>query len=327
MRNILATYFYQDEEDLGAIYGNISLPLQQQNDVYWKTVYCLFASAIIVSKSTQVSYQLFTNVQEFPYRRRLEEMGVEVSADLTLTRRNANKWATVKYVFDVMRRIVDSDHYSDADRVVLLDTDVLCYNDVGDVFRRIPELLPMVYEVSDLTRPAEFHGCPLDDLEAVYGVLLGEDVRLSKAIGGEFFAGTKSAMRRFLGEYEKLASDPLITTEEQVFSLCHSRYHYNVTETQIARVWTSLSSLSIPKAWADYSLLHLPAEKASGFLRIFESLFGLDPLFTSVGEYRTIFARDISLHCPPLVFGRSLRSALARKWKSAKTQLVAKSLA
>lgn len=41
-KKYITTYFYHDCKDQGASYGNIFLPLDKRNIIYWQTVYTLF---------------------------------------------------------------------------------------------------------------------------------------------------------------------------------------------------------------------------------------------------------------------------------------------
>ncbi len=77
MKKYITTYFYHDCNEQGASYGNIFLPLDRRNIIYWQTVYTLFFSSIVINKNSGVSYALFTNVAIFPFRDSIEELGVK----------------------------------------------------------------------------------------------------------------------------------------------------------------------------------------------------------------------------------------------------------
>lgn len=88
MKKYITTYFHHDCKDQGASYGNIFLPLDRRNIIYWQIVYTLFFSSIVANKISGVSYALFTNVAIFPFRDSIEALGVKIYDDLSLTARN-----------------------------------------------------------------------------------------------------------------------------------------------------------------------------------------------------------------------------------------------
>ena len=81
----------------GASYGNIFLPLEKRNIIYWQTVYTLLFSSIVEKKNSGVRYSLFPNITTFPFRDSIETLGVRIYDDLSLTEGNSCKWATIKF--------------------------------------------------------------------------------------------------------------------------------------------------------------------------------------------------------------------------------------
>ena len=125
MSKYITSYFYYDVDDAGASYGNIFLPLEQRNLVYWQTVYTLFFTSIVQNQHENIKYAFFTNMSSFPLRREIESLGVVIFDDLQLSHRNANKWATVKFFFDVVSYIGDSSYFNNGDSIIMLDTDCI----------------------------------------------------------------------------------------------------------------------------------------------------------------------------------------------------------
>ena len=274
MKNYISTYFFQDLEDLGAEYGNIFSDFEQRNLIYWKTVFVFFSSSIIVNRTFNIHYIFFTNVDDFPYKRELEALGVKIVSGLRLTNRNVSSWATVKFFFDVLNYITISDDFSDEDNFVLLDTDVICIGNSHSLFKKIGSLTkPLVYSIGVQKKKYIFHGVGIKELEKIYLDLLKEDINVSYLIGGEFFGISKFVLKKYCHDFNALSSITRISTEEQVLTLSHAAHGFSITKFEICRIWTTLKKLTIPINWQDYTFLHLPSEKSTGLIQIFNFLY------------------------------------------------------
>jgi hypothetical protein len=271
--NYLATYFYQDQIDVGASYGNIFSNFEERNLIYWKTIYVFFSTSFVVNKNKQLNYIFFTNQDEFPYKDELESMGVEVISGLKLTNRNDGSWATVKFFFDVLNYITVSDRFLNNDNFILLDTDVVSISDCSTLFEKISRLTrPLVYEIRTSNLSENFHGLNLKDLNGIYYAYSSRSIKISSLIGGEFFGINKLVLKNYISEFNELSSLRLITTEEQVLTLCNASHGFEITANEIFRIWTTVKKIDVPSNWQNYIFLHLPSEKSTGIVALFNFL-------------------------------------------------------
>lgn len=271
----LSTYFYHDSTDLGATYGNIDLPLSDRNEVYWKTIFTFFSTSIPFC-SEKVQLVLFTNEANFPYRNKIEALGVLIFDDLVLTHRNNGRWATVKFFFDVLFYIDKKDFFLDRDSFIMVDTDVVCLNDFKHIFNQIENSdKPIAYSLNEKNFENPFHGSTLEKLTAIASELDKHAQPIVDLIGGEFFGFTKNHLKNEINDFRKLLnydSSKALSTEEEILTIKNSIVKYRIINYHIYRIWTTLHLIDIPKDWAKYSFLHLPSEKESGLLRLFNRL-------------------------------------------------------
>lgn len=267
MRKIIGTYFYEDQSDLGAEYGNLFCGLHERNTIYWNTVVCFFETCKICNRNNDIEYALFTNVSNFSEREKLESLGVVVHHNIDLSFRGNKKWATVKYFFNVIDYIVNSNYFTSEDLIVLVDTDVLCISDLDAVFAQIEEAnKPVIYELGDLELTDSLHDMSISRLTEMYKYISSEQVGRFRKVGGEFFGFTKISIKPFLKDFYLLASEHEISTEEQILSIIHSANNFICEKMVIKRLWTTFSYYNVPSNFLEYSLLHLPAEKSRGFI-------------------------------------------------------------
>jgi hypothetical protein len=303
MNKYIITYFYHDSKDQGASYGNISLPLDERNIIYWQTVYTLFFSSIVENKNSGVSYALFTNVAAFPFRDLIEGLGVMIYDNLSLTVRNPGKWATVKFFFDVLEYIDRHNDFDDDDAFVMLDTDVVALRSATPLFDYLQASKSAIaYVFEELTgKDQVFHGINISNLEGIGLNAFGRRMNIKNLIGGEFFCFNKYQISECTS-YFRVFSNPnfysQITTEEQILTLVNSQKPWAVFHGAIYRVWTTLSVFKLPEKNTNYLFLHLPAEKEFGLSKLFNATKDLDPYMMTETNFSIMFHRCTHLHRP-----------------------------
>ncbi|CAH7428072.1 conserved hypothetical protein [Vibrio chagasii] len=267
----ICTYFYQEKAGFKSAYGNITADNEEKNRVYWKTVYVMFRSALKSNPNCKLI--LFTNIDDFIYRNEIEGLGVDIISDLEITRINEGKWASVKFVFDVIERIEFGIDFNDEDKFLLLDTDCIIQGSLGTLFKELDGEI-VAYKQPGVFEPSyKLHGIPFSSLDSLYQKTYGYPIKSRERIGGEFYAFKKKAISGYSKKISKLIDiDSPITTEEQVWSMHHADIGYYVNHKYIYRVWSSIRYQDIPQDFKDYSILHLPSEKESGISGIFEEL-------------------------------------------------------
>jgi hypothetical protein len=316
MKKYIATYFYHDCEDQGAIYGNIFLPLDKRNIVYWQTVYTLYFSSIVENKNSDINYVLFTNVPTFPFRSLIESLGVKVYDDLSLTLRNPYKWATVKFFFDVIEFIRRSNDFKDDDAFVMLDTDVVAIKSVKPLFDFLhTSKNAIAYAFDELSgKDKDFHGVNISNLEKIGLSALRYQINIKKLIGGEFFCFNKYQITEFTKYFDAFKNSDYsdqITTEEQILTLINARESWAFYPEGICRVWTTLRVFKIPKKYLNCIFLHLPAEKELALNKLFHATKDIDPNKIKTSDYRLIFYRCIPLNNPYFLYFIKLKSKIS----------------
>lgn len=317
MSNYICTYFFQDDSDLGAVYGNAFDELSDRNLMYWKTVYTLFFSCILFNRDNDIKYLLFTNVHDFPFRDDLERLGVTIYSDLKLTNRHYKKWATVKFIFDVLEYVISSDIFVDSDNFVFLDTDVLCMRSSELIFKDLDISGELeCYELQTVGKDFIFHGLSIGSLESFYYTFLNEVVSIKYILGGEYFAFKLSTLRKYSDRLMLLAKSPMLSTEEQIFSLVNAQFNFNHRKDRIFRVWTTVRTYSVPSASDGYFFLHLPSDKQFGLSNIYNYLALRDPYHCCQSDYYKIFNRFLTFDRPILFYLRILGRTIFRFFKS-----------
>jgi hypothetical protein len=306
-KKYITTYFYHDCKDQGASYGNIFLPLGRRNIIYWQTVYTLFFSSIVENKNSGVSYALFTNVVTFPFRDSIEELGVKVYDDLSLTSRNPGKWATVNFFFDVIEFISSHNDFDEDDAFIMLDTDVVALRSATPLFDYLKESKNAIAHVFDELsgKVRDFHGINISNLEGIGFSAFGLHINIKSLIGGEFFCFNKYQICEFTS-YFRVFNNPIyssqITTEEQILTLVNAQKPWAVYHGAIYRVWTTLSVFKLPEKNINYLFLHLPSEKEAGLHKLFNATIDLDPLKMSKIDFHILFYRCTHLHKPYYIY-------------------------
>ena len=303
MKKYIITYFYHDCKDQGASYGNIFLPLDRRNIIYWQTVYTLFFSSIVENKNSGVGYALFTNVATFPFRDSIEALGVKIYDDLTLTARNPGKWATVKFFFDVIEFIGKHNDFDDDDSFVMLDTDVVALRSATPLFDYLQASKNAIaYVFDDLSgKDQDFHGINISNLERIGLSAFGRQMNIKSLIGGEFFCFNKYQISELTSHF-RVFNNPIyssqITTEEQILTLVNAQKPWGFFPEGICRVWTTLRVFKIPKTNFNYIFLHLPSEKEVGLNKLFNVAKDINPHNITISDFHLLFYRCIPLRQP-----------------------------
>ncbi len=295
MNKYISTYFYNDTVDLGANYGNIFLPLESRNLVYWQTVYTFFFTTNIFNKNQNFKFILFTNISNFPFREKLEKMGVIIIDDLELTRRVDKKWGTVNYFFDVINYISTSNKFLNNDLILMFDTDVIALRNSSEIFIKLEEVDTEIGFINSIVKKNQklFHGLNINQIEEIGESIFFKKKSINHLIGGEFFGFKKNNAINFLNNYNLILSHKnsiLLTTEEQFLTIINAFYTFEFIENIIFRVWNTLLNVKLPKNIDNYFFLHLPSDKEIGLNKLFNETINLDPsLLNNIDLKKLIF--------------------------------------
>jgi hypothetical protein len=301
MNNYICTYFFYEKNETGSTYGNIFLPIKQRNIIYWQTIYTFYFTAIVINKNNNSRYAFFTNEKVFPFREKLEKMGVIIFDDLKLKKINKGKWATVNFFFDVIDFIVINQIFKNDDAFILLDTDVISISNSSLIFKSIRQNKTPIGHVLSSISPNKknyFHNLRINELESEGTLLLNKYVKITELIGGEFFAFSKNNISNFQLNYRKLLSnnDSKITTEEQILTILNSIDKFSFFSNSIYRVWNTLKKINIPNNYRNYIFIHLPSDKEFGLKSLFDNTINLNPLDITSEEMKFIIIGQIPLY-------------------------------
>lgn len=259
MSNFIATYFYQEPENFNSEYANIK---ENKNETYWDTILLFFITSTYINKN--VVHCFFTNVSIFPWRHELESMGVKIYDNINNTNLAEGKWASVKYFFDVINYINYNSIFPSESYYCLFDTDCIAVNpfDFSSLTRNNYAYISGV----EKNQNYDFHGKTLKKLSEYHGNIFGnKPVEIIEKIGGEFYCFKKTTSNQCLSQYEKIINSKYnkeLRTEEQILSMVNSTVPFSKKEEHIKRVWTTIKNFNLKKSdFADFSFLHLPAEK------------------------------------------------------------------
>lgn len=314
MKKYITTYFYHDCKDLGASYGNIFLPLEERNIVYWQTVYTFFFSSIACNQDPDVCFALFTNVKNFPHRDKIEGLGVKVYDDLTMSSRHSGKWATVKFFFDVVDYIANHQNFEDDDAFVMLDNDVVAVRSANPLFSYLDSQSNAIAYPFDFmpNKTHDFHGINLFDLSEFGVGIFGCPAKITRLIGGEFFCFRKDQANNLNNIFSALKVSNYLTTEEQILTLIDAHNPWCIFHQSIFRVWTTLKVFKVPKKNHEYIFLHLPSEKETGLNDLFNATKNMKASQMGATKFQDLFYQIIPLDRPHIIYLSKIIKLLRR---------------
>ncbi|HIF9382740.1 hypothetical protein [Photobacterium damselae] len=272
MENVIATYFYKEDESINSSYANIST--NNKDQIYWNTVYLFYLTSVFFNKTARHCF--FTNIKNFPYRDSLEALGVDIYDDLTNSNLGSGKWASVKFFFDVINYITINEEFDNDCYYALFDTDCIAVNKFN-----FDELKSDNYGYVVGVENKEdynFHGKSLKELADIYKSIFNRSIVISDKVGGEFFCFKKSDKNNIFEYFECILQSKYnesIKTEEQILSMVNSDFPLGQHTKLIKRVWTTPKCFNLKSQDInDFYFLHLPSEKdnvTNDLLNLFKS--------------------------------------------------------
>lgn len=317
MKKIIATYFYQHDKADTYEYGNINLDPIEHEAAYWNTIYVFYKTSLLFN-TDGYEHAFFTNKKDFVLRNTLIALGVKIYDDVGITFMNEKKWAAVKYIFDVLRYINESEYYSGTEKFVLLDTDILFISDLEGLFKQVSDNNILCYEfdmVNDENKV--FHGLSIDKLKRTTEILLHKPVIIRRLVGGEFLAFEHSSLTGFLLTLDEILNDKthkIFTTEEQILTVMRGAGFLSPVNNVIFRVWTSLRYVKLPTSFDHLALLHLPSEKETGLKMLASKLGAFSEISGSALRTKQDFIDILKLNNPIKLYVRICTGYLKKKY-------------
>lgn len=256
-------------------------------DVYWRCVACFFATS--ARQNPHTPHAFFTNAEALPvvdgldmadFMRRLGVDVVRLPITHRLGRGKVSSWNNVFYILDVIAHL---DRRGGFENAVVMDSDCVWTRPadglLSDVARRgvLSMSIPYPYD-------GELNGASRRDMVRAAQRLAGHHFDfIPNFSGGEIFAATRSGVaevNRIVSRMwvELLASPPgdvPVFTEEHLLSIAYEILGVptGTADPHIRRLWTALRLNNVTAEDVDSGRCawHLPMEKKTGFIDLFEA--------------------------------------------------------
>ena len=333
-RPIIATCFYAESKADESEYFQVHLPPATSafQDVYWRAIVVSFATSWVQHGET-ARHVLITNthppkcVDGFDLAKVFDRFGVEVvivSFDHAVPATLSASYRGCFFKLDALQWLART---LEADQVgYLVDSDCVWLGPSSRLERRIRAFLGVSvldlqldpYEpINDITRI---------DAQAIYA-LLDLPIDLGGAppphYGGEFYAGTGTALRNLVQAVELVHAAnldahrrglPAFPTEEYVLTAAAQIVGASARATYglVRRLWTDDSFRTVRPSDTKLDLWHVPAEKTRGLARLFTAFATEHEIVeTRAGREWPLFLADVlsvsSAVKVPVVTGRRVR--------------------
>jgi hypothetical protein len=283
---------------------------------YMRCVCVFFAAARRYEKRRLMFFTNLTSIDSL-YSDLLKDLGVEIVNLENVTRGGSLNdkvtWANQFYIFDIIRYVISS---TNIERLLVADSDCVFRNDQTFLFRDIDRYGAVPFSIN--YSPSHVaNGLSRLDLEAIYAEIYGELPHPIYYAGGEFFAANRKTLRAISAQFNEIR-ERLFSTfgnyrggeEAHALSLIYARLGIpvGVGNVHVKRCWTNFfySNISAEDMENSVNLLHLPAEKVTGF----KTLFGVRRELLSMPEAEYLMILNSSLGLPK----RNVRKWLTDLW-------------
>ncbi|MBP1804550.1 hypothetical protein [Rubellimicrobium aerolatum] len=194
-----------------------------------------------------------------------------------IERPDVRSWGNQLYILDILDRIAaDPVH----DRYVVLDSDCVWPRPVGAMAQAIEAHGVLTLLLDDGSEAAPINGCSGEGMAAYLRRVTGQGPDSLRYCGGEIFAATRAEILRIAGQIDAFwapiaAGEPVEIREEAHFLSCiyaANGYRLGTANPFVRRIWTTLRVHDARPADEALTVWHLPAEKRTGFRRLFRRL-------------------------------------------------------
>jgi hypothetical protein len=300
-KTAIATWFVADkpgEETSFPQVGGMSSSAKFQN-IYWRCVTCFFASSL--QQNAGQSHLFFTNtdlpiVDDIDLAELFRKWGVQIIR-LPITFRlppaAGRSWGNQLYILDIIKYAAANEFL---DNIVVLDCDCVWTMTVDLISEAISRDGCLTYTLDEEHYPwdAAINGATRQEMAdalrrwtAECGIDVPSKIQNASLIhyhGGEIFAATKEVCRD-LGRltdslwhwWLKTGLDCSGVKEEAHFlSILYALRSYPdyTANPFIKRIWTTFHSNNVRRSDLDLAIWHVPAEKKTGFRRLFHEVSG-----------------------------------------------------
>lgn len=284
-KNLIATWYLHDDAGSSEYFPQAIAKSgsSEAMDLYMRCV-CVFFASVRAGSSDQLV--LFTNRTEMPAAylailRRLRVEIVVVPASVRPPRtKGAGNWANQFYIFDIIGHLSSQ---MDFDNVVVTDSDCIWRAAPDELFSDVKRYGALTLNLHQ-PRALRVNGISRDQMRIIYEkVFSSEATSPVYYCGGEFFAATRRTVQElhetfhthrqaFFASFEGVEGGE----EAHLLSLLYHKLDVpcGTGNQHIRRVWTTFSHNTVTpnEAAASITLLHLPAEKRTGFADLYDKL-------------------------------------------------------
>ncbi len=240
----------------------------KRTDVYWKNAVVALYSVKIIHPECDVA--LVTNV-DVPdtYKKTLQKMEIIIfnePFDEFLFDENQT-WGLAFYKLCAMKKMLNREYR----KYIMLDTDCYMQGRMDDLFTELEYNLMLLCRNTRLTNKTEIK------MDKEIETYLGSKRPIAKW-GGEFIAGNKELLVKLLNECDQIYSEmkeQMFSTgfgDEFILALAADKMRGNIKNASgyISRFWTgTYRNFSLNYKCDPVSILHLPAEKNEGMIKMY----------------------------------------------------------
>jgi hypothetical protein len=300
-KTAIATWFVADkpgEETNFPQVGGTSSSAEFQK-IYWRCVADFFASSL--RHNPGAAHLLFTNtdipiVDDVNLSELFRNWGVQViilPITFRLPRSAAKSWGNQLYILDIIKFAAKN---METDNMVVLDCDCVWTSTAERISEAISQFGCLTYTLNDRHYPwnAPINGVSRQEMAAALHkwtadcvIDVREEMRNVSSVhyhGGEIFAATREVCCRMAilinSLWDWLVKAGIqghgIKEEAHFLSILYAAASYsNYTANPfIKRMWTTFHLNNIERSDCDLAIWHLPAEKKTGFRRLFREITG-----------------------------------------------------
>jgi hypothetical protein len=294
-KTIIATWFHADESDSAGSYSQtLGVSYSQKHyQLYLQCIYVFFQFLEIHMRKEDRYFfvnphgysQLDETLLTFLSKSKVKIVILQNTHIPPAV--SGKKWRNQFFILDILEYLAKLEK-----NIIILDSDVITKSDKEIRFTEDREVL--AYILSD-DQDEIINGIKVSELSKLYEKLSGEkSSREIGYLGGEFLVISGNSLKKFhqLSEsyYSKnwefaVKGETFFREEAHLFSIVSAHFKLDVGGDQvISRIWTQPWTFrSIPDNLEELIFWHLPAEKKTGFRRIYRTL--------RVGQYRN-FRQD-----------------------------------
>ena len=314
-KEIITTWFYSSPKGEKIKYPQIGTNSDdwEFQKHYWNCIVTFFTSAKIqLEKNNNRSYEfiLFIN-EDLPKKYELDldefflKIGVRIVKFKPTHIPNNDKFTEFKSQFVMIDILKIAENFLDDDDLFLiLDSDCLFINNIPaesllELKIKGLQFIKNKWKGKDIS-----NGLTNIKYNEISEILIGKSIKpIEYWAGGEYFGFTK----QYLCEFNKVAEslyakniglqEPLLT-EEQLFTLIIYKIlngEFSEASNFIRRVWTKEAYRTTDRTIdQNLSILHLPAEKGSGFKKYSELVISgqINSLIHGYDDLKEIFSLD-----------------------------------